>query len=222
MHRHGHSCQPPASSVRYSLRKREEGSSSSRQPPVPASSVVVTATFVLKVPREHWGGDREALSDAASSSSWNRAMKRLVGIKGSFPATGTARTAWDTEMNKLDFHHAHILWRLPKGHLDRPRNKVHPCGKRCYQLRAVPFKLFLPQVFFTVPSGPEKLTGTCMGLSPTQPCSSKALGGPCWFYLRTNLAAHFFCSSQQLSSLMSRSPPLSSKYISGLIFNCTF
>lgn len=136
-----------------------------------------------------------------------------MGIKESSPATGTARTAGDTGINNRDLHNAHVLWRLPKGHLDRLRNKVHPCGKRCYQLRAVPFKLFLPHVFLTVPSVPKKPTGTGMGLSPTQPCSSESRGGPCWFYLCTNPAAPFFCSSQQLSPPMSPSPPLSSEYI---------
>lgn len=113
---------------------------------------------VPKVPREHWDGGREALSDGASSSSWNRATKRLVDIKGSSPATGPARAAGDAGMNKQnkrDFPSYSCSPEAPNGHLDHLRNKTHRGGKRCYRLRAVPLKLFLLQVFLTVSSVPE-------------------------------------------------------------------
>lgn len=135
--------------------------------PPSAGHIIGDLGNIPKVPKEHWDGGREALSEGESSSSWNRAMKRLVGIKGSSPATGPARAAGDAGMNKQTGLPSYSRSpEAPNGHLDHLRNKTHRGGKRCYQLRAVPLKLFLPQVFLTVSSVPENRQAR-MGLSPS-------------------------------------------------------
>lgn len=104
-----------------------------------ASHIIRGQGTILKVPRQHWGEGREALSERhvllVGTEQWRswRASKEA-------PLPQALQGLLSAGINKWDFHHTQVLRRLLKGHLDHLRNKAHPDGKRYYQLRAVPLK----------------------------------------------------------------------------------